>query len=115
MRMANGAQALELIHSVLHASWADPRFVPFLYGAAKGAHRDLPPAYFQVCGADPLRDEGLIYEKILREEAGVRTRLDLYKGFYHCFWMNWPQMDKSREFVEDTLSGVRWLLEQKKT
>ncbi len=86
----------------------EPRFVPFLYD-----HSSLPPAYLQVCGIDPLRDEGLLYERVLREEAGVVTRLDLYPGFCHYFWTNFPLLDKSREFVEDTVKGVRWLLEQR--
>lgn len=34
-------------------------------------HKHLPPTYFQICGIDPLRDEGLIYERELREECGV--------------------------------------------
>ncbi|KAH8881117.1 alpha/beta hydrolase fold-3 domain-containing protein [Thozetella sp. PMI_491] len=86
----------------------EPRFVPFLYD-----HSGLPPAYLQVCGIDPLRDEALIYERVLREEAGVATRLNLYPGFGHYFWTNFPLLEKSREFVEDTVKGVRWLLEQK--
>lgn len=40
------------------------------------SHAKLPPAYMQVAGADPLRDEGLMYEKVLRE-ANVETKLDL--------------------------------------
>lgn len=64
---------------------SSPLFVPFHYGKEKGGHRDLPPAYFQVCGIDPLRDEGLIYERVLREEAGVTTKIDIYKGLGHYF------------------------------
>ncbi|KAH8673897.1 Alpha/Beta hydrolase protein [Xylariales sp. PMI_506] len=87
-----------------------PLMVPFLYGEQKDGHGGVPPAYLQVCGLDPLRDETLIYERVLREGEGVRTRLDLYPGLGHYFWTNWPLLDKSKEFVEDTERGVRWLL-----
>lgn len=78
-------------------------------------HKGLPPAYFQVCGMDPLRDEGLIYERILCEESGVKTKLDLYPGFGHMFWTNYPQMEKSAEFVRDMFNGIRWLLDSDST
>ncbi|KAI1774560.1 putative lipase/esterase [Hypoxylon cercidicola] len=113
LKIRVGADFAAHMHGNLQTSWLDPRFVPFLYGALENGHRGLPPAYLQVCGLDPLRDEGLIYERLLREEAGVKTRLDLYKGFGHYFWTNWPQLERSREFVEDTVKGVKWLLEQK--
>lgn len=73
--------------------------------------RDLPAAYFQLAGLDPLRDEGLLYERVLREENCVQTRLDVYDGFGHMFWTNWPQLERSKEFVADTLRGMKWLLE----
>ena len=100
----------------MHLIGADvdsPLMIPFLYGQqAPHGHRGLPPAYFQVCGTDVLRDEGLLYERILREEAAVPTRLDFYPGFGHYFWTNWPALQQSRDFVEDTVKGVGWLLEQ---
>lgn len=37
----------------------------------------LPPAFLQVMGNDPLRDEGLLYERLLRE-AGVKTKFLKY-------------------------------------
>lgn len=72
----------------------------------------MPPAYFQVAGLDPLRDEALIYERILREEVGVRTRLDIYPGLGHYFWTNFPRLEASKRFVEDTVKGVKWLLDE---
>jgi hypothetical protein len=77
-----------------------------------GSRSYLPPAYLQVGGLDPLRDEALLYERILREERGVRTRVDIYPGYGHYFWSNFPRLDMSRQFVEDTVEGVRWLLGQ---
>ncbi|KAF1348956.1 Alpha/Beta hydrolase protein [Delphinella strobiligena] len=44
---------------------------------AKNPHKGLPPTYIQVDGLDPLRDDGLIHEQVLREH-GVKTKLDLW-------------------------------------
>ncbi|KAK6194266.1 pre-mRNA-splicing factor rse1 [Pestalotiopsis sp. IQ-011] len=98
----------DALFRTLGARPVDALMAPFQFGS----HEDLPPAYFQVCGLDPLRDEALIYERILREECGIATRLDLYKGFGHYFWTNFPLLEQSRGFVEDTVRGARWLLEQ---
>lgn len=73
--------------------------------------RRLAPAYFQIAGLDPLRDHGLIYERILRNEYRVDTKVDLYPGFGHMFWTNWPDLKESHDFVADTLRGVKWLLD----
>ena len=84
-----------------------PLFSPLLHENLN----DLPAAFFQLCGLDPLKDEGALYETLLREEHGTKTRLEIYDGFSHMFWTNWPRMQRSKEFVNDTLAGVKWLLE----
>lgn len=58
---------------------ADPRFSPALHPNLKG----LPPAFFQLGGLDPLRDEALIYERLLREENSTSTKLMVYDGYGH--------------------------------
>ena len=55
----------------LKADPNDPRFSVLL----ASSHKNLPPAYIQVAEADPLRDHGLLYEKVLKDE-GVKTKLD---------------------------------------
>ncbi|KIV92416.1 hypothetical protein PV10_03716 [Exophiala mesophila] len=73
-------------------------------------HKDLPPAYFQVDGMDPLRDEGIIYERVLREEYGIKTKLDLYPGLPHGHWSFFPFLSSSDKFRKDQVNGIGWLL-----
>lgn len=44
---------------------------------AKNPHKGLPRTYVQVDGMDPLRDDGLIHEQVLREN-GVETKLTVW-------------------------------------
>ena len=86
---------------------------PINWPGGKGvAHANLPPTYFQICGLDPLRDEGLIYERTLRLEYGIATRIDVYPGLPHMFVPNYPTHPASRKYPEDTARGIGWLLGQ---
>ena len=59
---------------------------------------------------DPLRDEALIYEDVLREECGVKTRLDVYQGLPHGFWLKYTKLTATKRFLKDMVEGVGWLL-----
>lgn len=89
------------IRSPLFAAFNDPH-----------GHAGLPPAYIQVCGLDPVRDEGLVYEKVLREEYGILTKLDVYSGLPHAFWQVYPAFGKAKQAYENMLEGFAWLLKQ---
>ncbi|QIW97041.1 hypothetical protein AMS68_002559 [Peltaster fructicola] len=78
----------------------------------KTGFSSFPNSYFQVCGADPLRDEALIFERLLRVDEKVKTKVDVYQGLPHGFWSIVPTLNVSKKFTDESLEGVRWLLEQ---
>lgn len=70
----------------------------------------MPKTYFQACGWDVMRDCTLIIDQVWRD-AGVKTRLDVYPGMPHAFWILELPIAQMRKFEEDTVAGLRWLLE----
>ena len=106
---------MEAFREAIRPDRDSPLWAPFDQHHAGGiaaGHRGMPPAYFQVCGMDMNRDDGLIYERVLREECGIPTRVDVYSGFPHCWWDMYPELEASTRRMEDTIRGVGWLLGQ---
>ncbi|KAJ5965179.1 Alpha/Beta hydrolase protein [Penicillium vulpinum] len=93
-------------------SWWEPDFLSVDFSPLNSdvSLAGLPPTYVQVDGMDTLRDDGLIYEKLLRDH-GVATRLDVYPGMPHTHWC-WPEHALSVKSHIDTLSGIGWLLDR---
>lgn len=91
-------------------SLPDPRSpltTPFLFEN----HGRLPSVYTQVCGLDPWRDGGIIYNELV-EQGGSKSKIDIYAGMPHCWWNPYPMVSRTEKWKEETVEGVRWLLEQ---
>jgi acetyl esterase/lipase len=58
-----------------------------------------------------MRDYGLLYEKVLRNE-GMRTKVDFYPGLPHGFWAIAPQAEFTKAWKRDMKMGFSWLLGQ---
>ncbi|KAI0326107.1 hypothetical protein GY45DRAFT_1339671 [Cubamyces sp. BRFM 1775] len=81
------ARKLHAFADALHAPQKHERISPLL----ASSYTELPRAVIQVFGMNPLRDEDLLYARLLRD-AGAQTRLNI------------------RTHMErDILEGVRWL------
>ncbi|KAK7460826.1 hypothetical protein VKT23_008755 [Stygiomarasmius scandens] len=82
---------------------------PFVSPLLAPSHKGLPPAFIQVAGFDPLRDEGFLYEKVLKNN-GVSTRLIVYPGAPHVIQYYFPQKEVGKKFRVDLEDGLHWLL-----
>ncbi|KAF8179709.1 Alpha/Beta hydrolase protein [Mycena galopus ATCC 62051] len=96
-------ELMHMLYDCLNAPPSDPEFSPLL-----ADHIGLPPSYLQICGLDPLRDEGLLYERLLREQ-GVLTKLDIYPGVPHGFHAMFPGMRAAKKWDADLRQGIKWV------
>lgn len=101
-------EAVQLIEGYYQMDWSSPDFCPLFNSAGLANH---PKTYFQVAGQDPLRDDGLIYERILRAQ-GVPTKIDVYPGLPHGFNGVLPHLGVSKTANEELIRGFAWLLEK---
>jgi len=73
-------------------------------------HGQFPPTYICTCEIDPVRDDGRVMIKSLRD-AGVKTKWDHYDGLPHNFFV-FPGLPETKTFMEQTFSGISWVIEQ---
>lgn len=70
----------------------------------------LPPAYLEIAGMDPLRDEAIQYGNRLMQ-AGVGVEMHVYAGAYHASTLIQPAAEVSRRAHRDMLSALTRALE----
>lgn len=73
--------------------------------------RDLPPTTIVCCGLDPLRDEALLYAKLLAEN-GVAMNVHLFKGVPHGFRRFGDKLSLSQVWDRVLADGIQWALNQ---
>ncbi|KAI5919323.1 Alpha/Beta hydrolase protein [Camillea tinctor] len=96
----------QLIQDILKAPPEDPK-ISFLLNPD---HTKLPlRAYFQIAGLDPIRDEALLFARLLREHSGSKTLVHLYDGLPHGFW-RFQELPAARSWAGDLYEGTQFLL-----
>lgn len=102
-------EAVDFVTAVYAPDESSPDFSPF---NSLDLLKDHPPTYIQVCGMDPLRDDGLIYANVLRDH-GVKVKVDVYPGVPHAFWAFAPFFRGSKKSMIDAVVGFSWLMGKK--
>lgn len=103
-----GRESIQKVMSQTNADPTSPMFCPFHHShGLKG----LPRTYVQVGGKDCVRDDGIIYTKLV-QDAGVETRFDNHEALGHESWTIFTDMaaPNSTELKGKTLDAMKWLL-----
>ncbi|KAF4634017.1 hypothetical protein G7Y89_g4094 [Cudoniella acicularis] len=72
---------------------------------------ELPPVYVATCGKDPLRDDGRVLERMIKDKGG-KVRSDHYEGVPHYYWL-FPGIEGGEEFLGNVVKGAQWVLSNK--
>lgn len=75
--------------------------------------KGLPPTVFGIAGLDPLRDEALLYAKLL-SEADVPTEIRLFKGVPHGHRRFGDALKASKDWDDCVEEGIQWVLSKPK-
>jgi acetyl esterase/lipase len=102
------AKFLRIIEEAYRDDVYSEEYFPFNEGVL---WEGLPRTYVQVAGTDTLRDDGIVYAKVLRDK-GVEVKLHVYPGMPQGHFNVWPGLRLSVESQVDTTWNVGWLLER---
>jgi len=94
---------------IQYARWAQAPKTAEGYSVIMRDHKGVAPVLMLTAGLDPLRDEQLLYAKLL-EQAGVKTKVMMYSGLPHVFNYFFPQFSAVAKMEDDIREGINWLL-----
>ncbi|CAI7622585.1 unnamed protein product [Penicillium discolor] len=100
----------QLFNGLLQVENPDPtdkRLNPGLLSSEEAAM--LPPTTLGIAGYDPLRDEGLLYGKLLTEN-GVPTNINVFKGVPHGFRRFGERLAVCKQWDQTMEDGIRWAI-----
>lgn len=96
------------------ADFMSPWFSPIdSFVGDKTGDTHFPPTYLQAGGLDPVRDDSVVFEKMLQDHD-VPTKLDILPEDGHdglsTFNLVFPPKSTNPTMEEATLDGIAWLL-----
>lgn len=109
------AEALEAAHKGYQpeekSRWWSP--VNALPAVGSGGSANYPKCYITACGLDPLRDDAVVFEKMLAAR-GYQSKIIVFPDDSHACWsvMPFPTNSKNPTMKEGTMAGMKWLLQQ---
>jgi acetyl esterase/lipase len=101
---------IKFFYSLLKTGTPDLRDTKLnIINATREEVKGMPPTIFGIAGLDPLRDEGLLYAKMLTE-AGVPTDVNLFKGIPHGARRFGNLLKANKSWDEVHQQGILWAL-----
>lgn len=97
----------------LAPDFASPWFSPLNLdmGKIKGHHP--PRVYLQAGELDCLRDDAVVYGKIMSDNGVAETRVEVVKDVGHIGWCTFPMPDAHTDEIKTiSLDGMAWLLQR---
>ncbi|KAI7776138.1 hypothetical protein LA080_005760 [Diaporthe eres] len=97
----------------LAPDFASPWFSPLNLdmGSIKGHHP--PRVYLQAGELDCLRDDAVVYGKIMSDNGVAETRVEVVKDLGHIGWCTFPMPDAHTDEIKKiSLDGMAWLLQK---
>ncbi|KKY36380.1 putative alpha beta hydrolase fold-3 domain-containing protein [Diaporthe ampelina] len=116
----DNADALVMKTEQMHAcekrlapDFGSPWFSPLNLDLRSLKGRHPPRVYLQAGELDCLRDDAVVYGRIMSDNGVSETRIDVVKDLGHIGWVTLPVPDAHTDQIKTTsLDGMAWLLQK---